>query len=307
MHRPLTIIAFFLLLLHLWPGDRFPLLAPVYYLSPLPFIGLLFLPGLVQQLRRRRWLAALLLALLTLAPALWHYRMLLAPAPSPAPLPDATGEAQPLRIVFWTPDHYEFSDLEEAFFFLADFNADVIGLVEGNVDFGRQKVLAREYFPHQQMELLDHGMLLIHSGELLHREIHRVDGGRGALQRCTLRLRGREWQLALYDQDSNPFYSRGPSLREVAGLLPDRSVPLLLMGDFNLPHSAPSLSPLRQRLRPVFPELRGQNPYTWPAAFPFLAIDQVWYSPHFQPAEVHLLSTPLARHRLIRMSMVLTP
>lgn len=299
--RLVTGIGTALLLLHLLIGDRWAPLAPLYYLSPFPLIGLLFLPGLFRQFHRRRWPRAGLFLFLCLAPACWQYRALLLPHPPVAP----AASAQSLRVLFWTPDHYAYTSLPEAFAWMASLDADVIALVEGNVDFGRQKTLAKTHFPHQSMQLLDHGMLLIHSGEFLHRAFHFVDKQRGALQLCRLRIRGHELHIALYDQNSNPLYSRAPSLRQLHQRLPAPEVPVLLLGDFNLPHNAPSLAPLRRSLAPVFPHVNEGLPYTWPDSLPFLAIDQVWFSPHFQPLDVAVLPTSMARHRPILMNFTI--
>jgi hypothetical protein len=300
---PATILGFLLLLLHFLLGDRVAGLAVVYYLTPLPLIGLLFLPLLFRSIRRKKALPAIAAALLALAPAALHFKPLYFPRTT---IESPAGKER-LKVVFWTPDNYGATTVDEGFLYLSGLDFDIIALVEGNVDHGRQEALAKVHFPHHTMELLDHGMLLIHNGKLLDRSSRFVDGNRGGLQQCSLEWKGHTLALALYDQDSSPFYSRKASLQELSHHLLQVEGPLLLMGDFNLPHTAPSLNSLDRFLDPIFPHVDQGSPFTWPEPAPFMAIDQVWFTWELQPVDVAVQRTGLAQHRLLRMEFGIAP
>lgn len=292
-----------LLMLHFTISDRFAWLALIYLLTPFPIIGVLFLPYALQ-----RWCAglkrtAVVLTLVAGAIPTWHF---IRPALTSEVLHLNAASSESLKVVFWTPDHLEFTTVDEVFAYLATFDADIIAMVEGNVDHGRQKARAAELFPDYRMELLPMAMLLLHRGEVLEQTYHTVGNDSGFLNLCILKINGRELVVGIYDQVSNPLRRRTPAIREVRDLLaPFADGELLLMGDFNVPRTAYSVNQLGDILQPAFSCFENINPYTWPEAFPFLAIDQVWFSDALSIRDARVVDTGLANHRLLSFQLPL--
>ena len=211
--RIFPFLAVALVLLRIYPRDLIPGLAGIYYLSPTPVIAALLFPAFLHALRKLRWRPLMLYGSAGVLLAAWPFRGVLSP-PEPTEPPT---EAR--KVVFWTPDHYHYTTVDEGFAYLRGLDADIIGLVEGSVDIGRQRWRASELFPHYTMELLDYSMLVFHRGRTLERSFTFVGDGRGALSTVVIELPGNRQRLrvALYDQVSNPFLHRRKSLREARG------------------------------------------------------------------------------------------
>lgn len=290
-----------LLLLHVTVRDAVRWLSPLYFLTPFFAIGILFVPAALESLYRRNFRLGLLLCLIAAFFPFWHFS---APVrwftEAPTPHPDSV----PLRVFFWTADHYEFTSVDEAFQFYAASDADIIAVIEGNVDFGRQKWRASEWMPDYRLELLPEAILLLHRGKLHNVQNVYFDNRNGFVALCDIELRGKRFYLALYDQRSNPLVSRVAAIRQLGEMLrPLAPQPVLLMGDFNSPHNAYGVGQLRSILRPLFPQFRQGNPYTWPELFPFVALDQVWFSDALSITDPRLHSTGKAHHRLITFTL----
>lgn len=295
----------FLLVMQLILKDRFPVLSTLYYLSPPLLLNICFMPSLLVSLFKQRWTSAAVCSALILFVTGFHYRSLLIPAD---PGTSDAKDGQVIRVLLWTPDHYAYTTVVDAFAWMTRFEADLIGLVEGNVDHGTQIRMTQSHFPGHQLELLPHGMLLLHRGEVEEVETFLVDNGKGALNVVSLNQGGTGIRVALYDQVSSPLYSRKTSLEQVALILGGESerVPTLLLGDFNTPHGAASFAPLRRRMNST--TRLGQGlPYTWPDSFPLLALDQIWFSGQWQPMQVTIERTPLAWHRPVVADFRLSP
>jgi endonuclease/exonuclease/phosphatase (EEP) superfamily protein YafD len=295
-HRLLALSGTALVLLHLTVKDAFALLSPVYLVTPMPLPGLLFLPTAVIDVYRRQhtwaavaWLLIVLCCFQFIAPQRWLV--------STTVPPEASAQ---LKVVLWTPDNMQFTTVDDAFALLATYDADIIGLIEANVDHGRQLARRRELLPDHRMEMLPHGMLLLHRGECIVQSYHTFDNQRGGLNLCTLHIHGRTLTVALYDQDSNPLLSRRRSINSLRATLRELESPnILLMGDFNAPHSAASVSQLERDLDPLFPHIQAFNPHTWPAFLPLVSIDQVWLSRTITANAVKIQTTGQATHKLL--------
>lgn len=301
--RIFPFLALGLILLRLYPRDLLPGLAGIYYLTPTPVIAAVFLfPAFLHALWKRRRRPLVLYGLAGLLLAAWPFRGVLFPPPAV----ESPGEGR--RVVFWTPDHYNFTTVDEAFAYLRGLDADIIGLVEGSVDIGRQRRCANELFPNYTMELLDYSMLVFHRGRTLERSFTFVGDGRGALSTVEIALpdTGQRLRVALYDQVSNPFLHRGDSLRETVRILMEKpELPTLLMGDFNLPKSSLLLRPVREHFEATRPRGRVGLPHTYPRFLPLVTIDQVWTRGDFTLHHARILDTTLSWHRPIVLNLSL--
>ncbi len=303
LFRVFPCLALGLVLLRVYPRDLIPGLAGIYYLTPTPVISLFLLPAFFRALQQRHPRPAALFAIAGLLLAVWPFRGALFPR-GPVDLP----LEKERRIVFWTPDHYHYTTVDEAFAFLRDLQPDVIGMVEGNVDIGRQKRVHGELFSNYTMELLDYAMIVLHRGRTIERGFTVVGKGRAALSTVTIEFpeSAEPVRIALYDQNSNPFLHRKDSLREaVALLMEEPDLPTLLMGDFNLPKSSLLLRPVRKSFRPTDPRGPEGLPHTYPRFLPLVPIDQVWTRGGFTVHDARLLSTDLGWHRPIVLDLTL--
>jgi hypothetical protein len=292
-------VGIILLLIHIFITDRVGFIAQLFYLTPRPFLGALFLPLTLKWLFGRRYKEGAVLAILCLLPSILHYGTMI---PGTKQVEDSVGhennfQDNSIRVIFWAPDHYEFTTVDRGFEYLTRFNADIVLLVEGNVDHGRQRALAARLFPDHRLKLLPHGMLILHKGEVKE-SLYSTPGDRSGLNQLVLEQQGKVWRIALYDQDSNPFYSRKASLLELAYSLPvGGDAPKILAGDFNTPHYAHSFNPLKERYENTYSSAMMPHPYTWPSKLPVMAFDQVWYSGDLKLLQVRSESTEFARHR----------
>jgi hypothetical protein len=301
--RIFPFLALGLVLLRIYPRDLLPGLAGIYYLTPTPLIAAVFLfPAFLHALWQRRTRPLVLYGLGSVLLAAWPFRGVLFPPPE-VDLP-----ADSRKVVFWTPDHYQFTSVDEGFAYLRGFDADIIGLVEGSVDIGRQRWRASELFPNYTMELLDYSMLVFHRGRTLERSFTFVGDGRGALSTVEFALpdTGQPLRIALYDQVSNPFLHRKDSLREAVRILMEKpDLPTLLMGDFNLPKSSLLLRPVREHFQATQPRGRLGLPHTYPRFLPLVTIDQVWTRGNFTLHDARILDTTLSWHRPIVLNLSL--
>lgn len=87
-------------------------------------------------------------------------------------------------------------------------------------------------------------------------------------------------EFAAVDLVSRPRMDRRPTIEALVQWIDRRTnhLPLVIMGDFNIPHDATSLHPLRDRLNYAYEEHGRGWPYTWPVILPLYAIDHTWIS-----------------------------
>ena len=75
---------------------------------------------------------------------------------------------------------------------------------------------------------------------------------------------------------------RGAELRRVVAVLSaDRSIPVLVGGDFNFPSDSPAFAPARRHFRVGFDEAGWGYGYTYPSRLPWIRIDHILASPHW--------------------------
>ncbi len=264
--------------------DAYPVISLVYYMTPWPVLIALLVPETVTRAFRRQQPG--FLAMLTLMLALlfvWmhqSYRLTLEP-PGAHESALRAQESTPFRIVFWTADTYEFVPLEEAAEDICKLEPDIIALIEGNVDWGRQIRVYGDLFPDHQIQMLPHSMLMLHQGRLHRRVARYFDKRNSALTEVELRQDDLLLHVALLDQRSTPTYSRKQSFGELADYI--RTLPgdknFILMGDFNTPVDSVHLRPFREILTPAFEAAGVGWAETWPSYFPVHSLDQVWTGP----------------------------
>jgi len=105
--------------------------------------------------------------------------------------------------------------------------------------------------------------------------------------------------FAAIDIVSRPNLNRVPAMQALAQWIDNRtsSIPLVIMGDFNTPHDAASLKPLRARMLNAYEQAGRGWPYTWPVPLPLYAIDQTWIEPGMRVNDYHLSQTRFSDHK----------
>lgn len=102
-------------------------------------------------------------------------------------------------------------------------------------------------------------------------------------------------EFAAIDIVSRPELYRQPIMNKLAAWIDARTnnIPLVVMGDFNTPHDAASMRPVRNQLQFAY-SLGGRGwPYTWPVPLPVYNIDHMWVS---HDITVHDYNLKVARY-----------
>lgn len=245
--------------------DRVPVLATVFYATPLPVVSaLLALAGVAFFAASRRRVAATLAASAALAGAAafragWH------PARE-----TATPARDAMRVVQWNVSHR--GDATWTRSQAATFDADVIALVEtGKLSGGA--VRAWQW----PAVLATDGMLVLAKDSVEDRGA--IDLGPHARARHVVATSGgRVVPIVIVDVESNPLVPRHDALSRVLRAAAGIEGPLLVLGDFNTPPESAWFDAFRGSFVNAF-EAAGEGwAPTWPAkrAFPVLHLDQVW-------------------------------
>lgn len=277
--------------------DSIPGSLALYVVFPMALSGLGFLPLGIHKAIQKKWKAAFLLFVLPLLPAAVHFGYLLDAEQPPVNL----DRKRSVRVLAWTLDNYEYTNIETAFASMATYDPDVILLVEGNVDHGSQNRYGKEFFPNHSIHLLDHGLLLLHRGNFLGNSSFTFDQDRGSLEFVHLRIHGQKLGFAIYDQHSFPTYSRAPSIRKLVETLePSSGDFLLLYGDFNTPIRSYAMKPLRKLLVDTRLRASSGNPYSFPEPLPFKSFDRLFISDPMAnlPQKGSLIPTAISTHRI---------
>lgn len=86
--------------------------------------------------------------------------------------------------------------------------------------------------------------------------------------------------VVAFDLISHPLLDRFTPMREMSEWIRTRprTLPLLILGDFNTPRDSLSFEPLRRHVKNAHEVAGGGWPYTWPVPLPMYSIDNAWVS-----------------------------
>ncbi len=106
-------------------------------------------------------------------------------------------------------------------------------------------------------------------------------------------------EIAAIDLISRPNLDRRPAMAKLEAWLEKRTsnIPLVVLGDFNTPHDAPALKPLRKRLDLAYAKGGRGWPYTWPVPLPLFNIDHTWVSRDITVNDFILKQTRFSDHK----------
>lgn len=270
--------------------DRIPVVATLVYATPPIVLGAGFTLACIMWFRRHRpRLAALALASGVACAAWWA-------AASHFDRPQT--RRQDLRAMVWNlmrPDEDSGALAER----VRELSPDIAGFVEGPRDAASTESFLLEAGPFSDWRHLGGRMVLATQGRILESNTMRLgDGSRAAIARAF--VRDREVAVVLVDIKSNPFRSRREAfqgLEEILARLSDG--PALVMGDFNTPRDSVHFDGWRGRLRHAFESAGEGFDATWPMPLPFLSIDHVWASSHFEIQRAQLVGSWASDHRAV--------
>jgi len=280
--------------------------ATFHYLTPYSLLAGLALPEFVLQIVARRRVGILILSACVLIPAaLWLHSGLRFRSAPPVEGEDA------IRTVFWNADHFDFQGIPEAAEKLREFDADLLFLTEGIVDYGTQKRVFPAIFPDHEMLFLAEGRLaLLKNGKILRRHYSFVGEHRqGTLLQLLIECKGRRFVLGIFDHRSDIDLSRRLALHKLVPVIDHYAglnIPFLLLGDFNTPADSVHLEAVRSRMTNAFDVAGTGFRGTWPMPLPVLALDQVWTSEGVTPLRCVHRNLGWSRHQAVVVDVAVT-
>jgi endonuclease/exonuclease/phosphatase (EEP) superfamily protein YafD len=254
------------LVLRLTVRDSVDLLAPLYYATPWPVLGLLSLP-FVWRCRRQPPLVFGSIVMVHVFLAMWlaeDWRS-----------GESSREPADLRVVQWNVSR-PVSWLPTMASRLREFDADLITIAEAVPRHTVRIDRWRTEFPDYAAEFAIGDMLCLVRGEVTAHQ----SGSLGPFSFYALyevRLKGRAVRVLQVDVNGMPNSSRREPLTrlaEIADTLRDR--PLIVLGDFNTPRDSVHFAGLRKNFVNTFEAAGFGSGETWPMPFPVLSLDQVW-------------------------------
>jgi endonuclease/exonuclease/phosphatase family metal-dependent hydrolase len=182
------------------------------------------------------------------------------------------------RIAFWNaagrPRGWDAASRE-----IEAFDAEIVGVVECGLARPADQAYWTKRFPDYEVELPQHGMAFLVRGQIRNRG-HVTLGIRSHAHWWDVVIGGQEARVIVVDLASNLLQPRQALLKRLQELVEaGGDQPVLVMGDFNTPVDAPSMSALRSLGLHPTAEAKGVGyKCTWPVPFPVLTLDQMWTS-----------------------------
>ncbi|SFI26752.1 endonuclease/exonuclease/phosphatase family protein [Planctomicrobium piriforme] len=267
----------------------------IFYMTPLPILVFGAAACLLWSLIHRWWIRSVAwgVLLVLLVPWWWAHDWRSNPTPPAA----SAVEPAPVKVLFWNVARR--ADLAETLKFIAQVDADIVGLVEleGSVEERRKEL--RAALPHYDVSVLGSNMYVLAKGPSGETAATELDGDSVARQ-LQVTIRGQSCQVVLVDIDSGLQHSRRKAMHALADLcLPYSDQPVLVMGDFNLPSDSVHYENLRKQFRLLFDVVGNGYAPTWPVPCPVMQLDQIWFNSHVVPLACQHLTSFASDHRAV--------
>ncbi len=272
--------------------DRVAVLAVVFYgLPPLLVVALFavsFGLSLRRPRRRRRAVGSGILVMVALAAWIRTDFVWAAGA-------EATGD--PLRVVLWNLNRPGVAD--ESFVpVLQEADAQIVFLVETGEHTAARRHFWEGHFPHYHISLLDGQIALLSKYPIANARCTSVSVAT-RIAEYDLILPGGTLSVVAVDIESPYCHRRRLSFRRIDDFVAARRRPVLVLGDFNTPHTSILFEELRRSFRHTF-EWSGTGLITtWPTFFPVLALDHIWVSEGLIPVRTVLRRTRHSDHAMV--------
>ena len=300
-----TVVFFMGLVVRLTVKDHFAIICTIYYAMPPLVLAVSAAVGGVYWLSRGKKILAGVMIPAALACMLWCQQTcyvnnqtaiesggfgesLVDENAEPAArekTADNTTRSEPrkpcIRLLYWNPWQGKLG-WEGVVSTIRGHDPDVVALVES----GRASEINRRgwhnSFPGYEMTDGRELMLTLCRGRIIRVSQRRLTPD-SLYQTVDLQTRGNRFKLVLVDLGSAPFRSRARRLETLAHLAKKLdSEPLIMAGDFNLPHDSVHFELFDGRLQNAFRAVGDGYAPTWPMPLPLIQIDHVWTNRHVQ-------------------------
>ncbi|MHC4116410.1 MAG: endonuclease/exonuclease/phosphatase family protein [Planctomycetota bacterium] len=261
------------LFLQLTTKDRAAVLAPAFYgLAPLVVVGALAVSlGLSLRFAPRWWGVALGVVLIV-AILTWIETDYVRSA-------TRASSENGLKIVLWNIARP--SDKEDGFVsVLKKAAADIVVLVESGGNGESRRKFWTSHFPDHHVSLLGGGVALLARYRISNAVMHNV-GYKTRLGVYDLDTPFGPLSVVAVDLPANPLVRREPLIDRAYDIAISKPHPVVVLGDFNTPHTSVLFEGFRRSFKHAFEESGNGLITTWPAFLPLLALDHIWLSGHF--------------------------
>lgn len=279
------------LLLHFTVRDGIPALAILFYGLPPAVVVTLFTASVVLfvRLRRRRWAVVSAVALIV-AVVVWVQTDYVHANP-----PQSDGDS--MRLVVWNLARP--SRRSERFIpTLKEVNGDIMVLVESGRESERRRQFWQSHFPHHHVVQFEPDITVLSRYPITGKTLHVVK----TLSRigvCDLTTPFGDMTVFAVDIDSTLTRSRKPAIDRVYEIARSKGGPVVIMGDFNTPHTSLLFEKMRRSFQQAFEQAGDGWITTWPALCPALALDHIWLSPDLVPVRADVRRTFRSDHALV--------
>ena len=279
------------LLLRYTIKDRLPVLAAVFYgLPPLVVaVALAAAFALYVVMSRRRW--ALASGVLTLlATAAWIHTDFVSAAP-----PESATES--LRVVLWNASPLRDPN-SGALTILQETDAHLLLLVESGGSSEFHRLRWQSHFPDFHVCMLGPEMTFLSRYPIAEACLYTM-GTRTTITVYDLTTPFGVLTVLGVDIESNPLAWRKPFVEQILQIAASKPNPVIILGDFNTPHTSAHFKMLRQYFQNASETSATGLLTTWIAYCPVLALDHIWLSEHFVPIRTTLRRTFHSDHAMV--------
>lgn len=272
--------------------DRVPMLAAVFYALPPLIIVMLFAMSsglsLLPPCRRRRGQISGLLTVVAIG--VWIQTDFV--------WAKADDQAAPsFRVVLWNlarPSGTDTSFIPA----LQETDAQILFLVEsGGQTMDRQRFW-ESHFPDHHVRLFASQMTLLSKYPIASVRCTAVGEGTWIAE-CDLVLPEETLSVVAVDVVSVPCSGRRRPLDRIRAIAGSKRRPVLVLGDFNTPHTSVLFEEFRRSFSHAFEESGGGLITTWPYFLPVLALDHIWLSEKLVPVRTTLRRTHYSDHAIV--------
>jgi endonuclease/exonuclease/phosphatase family metal-dependent hydrolase len=208
------------------------------------------------------------------------------------------GKADPsFRVVLWNLARP--SEADESFIpVLQEADAQILFLVESGGRTMARQHFWRSHFPDYHVRLFAGQMVLLSKYPIAGVRSTAVGEGTRIVE-CDLVLSGGTLSVVAVDVASVPCSGRRRPLSQIWSVVESKYHPVLVLGDFNTPHTSVLFDELRVTFSHAFEESGAGLIATWPWFFPVLALDHVWLSEGLASTRTVLCRTRHSDHALV--------
>ena len=201
------------------------------------------------------------------------------------------------RVVLWNVARPSAAD--ESFLpILQEADAEILFLVESGGRTAARRHFWASHFPDYHISLLEGHITLLSTYPIAGARCTTVDG-MTTIAECDLVLPGGTLSVVGVDVASAHCSERKLSIERICAIAGSKPRPVLVLGDFNTPHTSILFDELRRSFCHTFEASGVGLITTWPSFFPALALDHIWLSEGLAPVQTVLRRTRHSDHALV--------